>query len=120
MKLSRPDPNSKAVYSTEPEALGSQGGRESGEEAPVAPSVQTVRLGLQRRKGDKIVTIISGVKGPPDLLKDLARGLKTLSGAGGTWKAESGAAEIEIQGDHRPKVEAYLRGQGYAVKRVGG
>jgi translation initiation factor 1 len=73
---------------------------------------------MQERKGrgGKIVTIITGVPGTDAALSTLAQQLKKLCGSGGTIKDGT----IEIQGDHRDKVQAKLVELGYKVKRVGG
>jgi len=49
-------------------------------------------------------------------LATLAQQLKKLCGSGGTVKDGT----IEIQGDHRDKVQAKLTEMGYKVKRAGG
>lgn len=77
----------------------------------------TVRISRETkgRKG-KGVTIISGLPLAEDALKALASKLKQLCGTGGTVK--DGA--IEIQGDHRDKLLAYMTAQGYKAKLAGG
>jgi translation initiation factor 1 len=72
---------------------------------------------LERKgRGGKAVTVLSGLPGPTAALADLARDLKTACGAGGTLKG----SEIEIQGDQRDRLEAYLSERGFSVKRSGG
>ena len=76
-----------------------------------------VRLALDRKqRRGKSVTIISGL--PADLaqLTALAQEFRKLCGAGGALKE----GNIELQGDHRDKVEARLLALGYKIKRVGG
>lgn len=69
-------------------------------------SVQKTRKGgwhtsIEKRGGGKVVTVLLGVTGDREaLLKDL----KKYCGAGGTVR-EGG---IELQGDHRAKLEAWL------------
>jgi len=67
------------------------------------------------RKG-KGVTLITGIPLAGDGLADLARQLKQRCGSGGTVKD----GVIEIQGDHRDRLEEELQGRGYRVKRSGG
>lgn len=83
----------------------------------VAPRDGFVRLALDRKqRRGKSVTIISGL--PADLaqLTALAQEFRKLCGAGGALKE----GNIELQGDHRDKVEARLLALGYKIKRVGG
>lgn len=67
------------------------------------------------RKG-KGVTLITGVPLPADDLTKLAKKLKAQCGSGGTVKDGT----IEIQGDHRDKLEPVLKKLGWTVKRAGG
>lgn len=60
------------------------------------------------------MTLISGFAAKPETLAALTKKLKTLCGAGGTVKE----SEIEIQGDHRQQVAAFLSQQGYPVKLI--
>ena len=65
-------------------------------------------------RGGKTVTTISGAA-PADA-RDLAKALKKLCGSGGAVKD----GIVEIQGDHREKVVAYLQKQGRVAKAAGG
>lgn len=69
----------------------------------------------EKRKG-KPVTILEGYNGSKDDFKKLAKSLKTLLSVGGSYKDDT----IVIQGDYRDKIMAYLKDQGFEVKRVGG
>lgn len=76
-----------------------------------------VRLALDRRdRRGKTVTVIEGVPLAAAELATLAADLKRQCGAGGSV----GGARIEIQGDHRDRVEAELVRRGFRVKRSGG
>ena len=76
-----------------------------------------VRIALDRKqRRGKAVTVISGVPGDFAELTLLAQQLRKLCGAGGSLKD----GNIELQGDHRDKVEARLAALGYKIKRVGG
>jgi translation initiation factor 1 len=81
------------------------------------PSQQSLKIQVLRkgRKG-KTVTVISGFQAQQETLATLTKQLKVQCGAGGTLKE----TEIEVQGDHRQKLAAYLQQQGYSVKFVGG
>ena len=76
-----------------------------------------VRIGRESkgRKGGG-VTVITGLALAPTELKALARQLKKLCGTGGTVKE----GVIEIQGDHRDRVVAWLEASGRKVRRAGG
>ena len=67
-------------------------------------------------RGGKTVTTIRGIPLRDDQLQELAKELKKKCGVGGS--AKDGV--IEIQGDKRDQVEAFLIGKGYKVKRAGG
>ncbi len=81
--------------------------------APAGDGIVRVALDTKGRKG-KAVTVVSGLGGTADQLKDLARELKTRCGAGGTIKNWS----IEIQGDHRDKLVTEFQKRGLTVKRL--
>jgi translation initiation factor 1 len=70
-----------------------------------------VRLETGGRKG-KSVTVVSGLGHDPQTMERIARVLKQLCGAGGTVKEGT----IEVQGDQRERVGAYLKESGYAVR----
>ena len=114
--------NSRRVYSTEdgrikgpaaPRAPAPAGRKPT--PAPQAPDDGVVRIFRDRsgRKG-KVVTVIRGLPAPD--LEARASDLKRLCGAGGAVK--DGA--VEIQGDHRERIAARLRGQGYTARLAGG
>jgi translation initiation factor 1 len=76
-----------------------------------------VRVGRQTkgRKGAG-VTVVTGTGLDAAALRDLARDLKVLCGAGGAVKA----GDIEIQGEHRDRIVKALAARGWTVKRAGG
>jgi len=69
----------------------------------------------EKRKG-KPITILDGYQGAENDFKKLARDLKTHLGVGGSHKNGT----IIIQGDYRDKIMAFLKDNGFSVKRVGG
>jgi translation initiation factor 1 len=76
-----------------------------------------VRLQRQSKgRNGKPVTLISGVPLDGKDLQDLHKELKRLCGSGGTIKD----GVMEIQGDHRDKLNEVLGKKGYKVKMVGG
>lgn len=67
-------------------------------------------------RGGKTVTSITGLPGSERELNDLLKVLKQHCGAGGTREG----AILEIQGDHRDRVESKLTAMGHRVKLAGG
>lgn len=80
---------------------------------PVTDGV--VRVRREVRNG-KPCTVVFDLPLRADELTALAGKLKGSLGTGGT--AKDGA--IELQGDHRERVVAWLQAQGYVVKLAGG
>lgn len=72
---------------------------------------QVLRVYMDRRRYGKTMTIIEGFDSSVDL-KELAKELKHIVAAGGTFKDE----KIELQGDHREKVKKVLREMGFEVE----
>ena len=119
------DPDSRLVYSTDGGAVtkgkegprGPSGGSRSHPgSAAGGRSPQGIRLRLERRASDRVVTAVSGLPGSAAELTALLRALKSACGAGGTVKDRV----VELQGDHRDAVEAFLAARGLKSKRAGG
>lgn len=112
------DDNSRLVYSTGdevpdgPKRAQKPRARSAGTAAP-PPGV---RLWLERRASSRVVTAVRGLKLETTDLQALTQALKTACGTGGTLKDGT----IELQGDHRAKVEAELQKRGIDSKRAGG
>lgn len=91
--------------------------RASAEADSGGPRDGYVRLARDKKgRGGKTVTVITGLPGDAAAIAQLAQELRRLCGAGGTVKGTT----VEIQGEHRDRLEAYLKGKGYKTKRVGG
>lgn len=81
------------------------------------PSQQTARLCVEKRKKGKVVTVVRGLPSHGNDLRQLLTDVKNHCGAGGTLaNAEAEIPELEIQGDHLSRVEAYLKQNGFKVK----
>jgi translation initiation factor 1 len=105
--------DSRLVYSTagpvEPE-------RSSEPAATPAGAGKGIRIHLDRRASGRLVTLVTGVPGTGKEIEALGRELRTSCGTGGTTRDDT----IELQGDHRDKVEAFLARRGLRSKRSGG
>ncbi len=114
--MSKGRPDSRLVYTTDPEPEPEPAAAAA---SPAYPSAakQTARISLDRKgRGGKTVTLVSGLRHDPATLEALLKRLKQQCGAGGAVK--DGA--IEIQGDQRERAAATLVALGYGVKRIGG
>ncbi|MEE4277836.1 MAG: translation initiation factor Sui1 [Halieaceae bacterium] len=67
-------------------------------------------------RGGKAVTIVTGLALADTELKAMAKTLKQRCGVGGAVKE----GNIEIQGEQRETIRAYLEKEGYRVKLAGG
>jgi translation initiation factor 1 len=83
----------------------------AGVEAVPTRIVATLRMEKAGR-GGKTVTVVAGLPRNPAFLKALCAELKRACGSGGAV----GDGTVEIQGEARDRVRAYLRGKGYGVK----
>ncbi len=78
----------------------------------IAKEQQRIRVYNDRRRYGKTVTIVDGLDASDIDLEELARTLKNRCAAGGTAKE----GRIELQGEHKRKVQAVLEGMGYKVE----
>lgn len=102
------------VYSTDSDFDYEESTEEAQETLP--PRQQTLKIQLDRLKGNKKATRIWNFEGTEDDLKALGKELKQVCGCGGAVKN----GEIILQGDFRQKAKAALEKQEYKVKLVGG
>jgi translation initiation factor 1 len=80
---------------------------------PLIPSQHTLKLRRETAgRGGKPVLVIYEIPHHPAYMKDLLKKLKNLCACGGTLKED----QLEIQGDHREKVKAFLEKEGFKVK----
>ncbi|NHZ85334.1 MAG: translation initiation factor [Planctomycetia bacterium] len=104
----------KIVFSTDPNYSIRN---ESNQESELEKSEkQDLRIWLEKRPRNKIVSIIRGFVGKEDELKDLSKLMKKKCGIGGSIKA----GEIIIQTKDRQKLLQILNDLGYFAKLSGG
>jgi translation initiation factor 1 len=113
MAKARPS-NARLVYSTGGPPPAEVAARV--EQAPRSADKHGIRLHLDRRASGRLVTVVTGLPGTVAAVRALASELRAACGAGGTVR--DGA--LELQGDHREKVESVLRARGLKWKRSGG
>lgn len=115
------------VWSTDPSfhgklpqkgAMGSSRSRSGGQASsgPVRkhlPKGPCVSLETSGRNG-KGVTLATGLPVSGDALEELGKALRQACGSGGTVKDGT----VEIQGDHREKVQAALAKKGIQARRI--
>lgn len=101
------------VYSTNPDFKYQ---REETVETTTLPSEkQPLKILLDKKKrGGKIVTLITGFTGTNEDLTQLGKLLKVKCGVGGSAKD----GEIIVQGDLRNKVLEILQKEGYTKSRI--
>jgi translation initiation factor 1 len=111
---SSPPPNSPRIVYQE---FGPPPTEPTAQIRDLPPQQQIIRIQSTRsgRKG-KTVTVISGFQLSPSSLNQLLKTLKSHCGGGGTVKDNA----LEIQGEQREKVLAFLLKQGYKAKISGG
>ena len=104
------EPESRLVYST----TGPVVSPPPSTPAPPRSSRGGIRLRLERRSSGRLVTLVTGLPGTSVEIEALGRELRAACGTGGTARADA----IELQGDHREKVESFLAGRGLRSKRA--
>ena len=78
----------------------------------IAREQQEIRISTAKRRYGKVVTIVEGIDASDIDIDDLARQLKTKCASGGTVKD----GKIELQRDHKRKVEQVLEELGFPIK----
>ena len=102
------------VYSTDKNFSFENEKLESIEEIP--NEKQNLKCLLKRLPGNRILTVVTGLKGNDQLLIKISKELKRACGVGGSVKDK----QILIQGNHREKVMNILIERGFKVKASGG
>ncbi|NGN96466.1 stress response translation initiation inhibitor YciH [Grimontia sp. S25] len=106
------DDNSRLVYSTDSGRIKEE------KQAPVrerGDGIVRIQRQTKGRKG-KGVCLVTGLDIDDAALKLVAAELKKVCGCGGAVKD----GVIEIQGDKRDQIKAYLEKKGHTVKLAGG
>lgn len=89
--------------------------QESAKEAPRGPDPFAAKITVaktRKGRGGKTVTTIAGLGGGEGVLEGIARELKHALGCGAAVEERT----IVVQGEHGPRVKAWLEGRG--AKRV--
>lgn len=77
-----------------------------------APNKQTLRIGVEKRKHGRLMTVVRDLESADNAVPELLKGLKNACGAGGTISD----GNIEIQGSHLDRVRDELQKIGYRIK----
>lgn len=78
----------------------------------IAREQQRIKIFSDKRRYGKVVTIVEGIDAADIDIEDLAKKLKTKCAAGGTVKD----GRIELQGEHKKKVQRALEDIGFTVE----
>ena len=73
---------------------------------------QQVKIAIEKRKKGKVVTALRGLSGREAEISELLSHLKSVCGAGGTFKD----GVLDIQGEHADRVREALLKRGYRVQ----
>jgi translation initiation factor 1 len=111
--------DARPVYSTSAGRLCPECGaaaaacRCSAADAEAVPTRIVATLRMEKAgRGGKTVTVVAGLPRNAAFLKALCGELKRACGSGGAV----GDGTVEIQGEARDRIRAYLRTKGYGVK----
>jgi translation initiation factor 1 len=82
----------------------------------IDPTRVTIKMRLEKNgRGGKIVTVLFELPNNETYFEDLTKKLKNHLGTGGTFKKN----RVEIQGDHKTRIQNYLEKMGFKVKLAG-
>ena len=80
----------------------------------IAKETQKIKVFAEKKKFNRIYTVVEGMDSKEIDLKDLARKLKSKFACGGTIKD----GRIELQGNHKQKVREILVQLGFAPETI--
>lgn len=80
----------------------------------IAIETQQIEVYIERKKFNRIYTIIVGITTKEIDMKELVKNLKSKLACGGTIKDQ----KIELQGDHKNRVKQVLVQLGFAPSRI--
>ena len=75
---------------------------------------QTIKIRVEKRKGNRDVTVITGLDPKDPELRKMLSELKSMLACGGTIKED----HVELQGDHRDKDKELLIRKGYSEGNI--
>jgi len=82
----------------------------------IDPTKVTIKMRLEKNgRGGKTVTVLFELPNNEAYFTDLTKQLKHHLGTGGTFKD----SRVEIQGDHKARIHAFLEKMGFKVKVAG-
>ena len=93
-------------------AYSTGGEKEEAEAAPPPGKKGRLNVNVERRPSGRVVTLIHGLTGGKDRVRGFLLELKRSCATGGTFEGGT----IELQGDHRERVEAWIRASGLRGK----
>ncbi|MDA8090096.1 MAG: translation initiation factor [Nitrospiraceae bacterium] len=111
---------SKLVYSTDQGKISEEKLKTSGKEnkkiadqkGTSSGQNQKLHLRLERKgRGGKTVTLVCGLGLPMNEMETLLKEIKARLGTGGALKETT----LELQGDHREAITAFLRENGFRI-----
>ena len=103
----------KIVFSTDPNFENID---ENDQTETIEIEKQDLRIWLEKRPGNKVVSIVKNFIGTPSDMKELERQIKKQCGVGGSVKGK----DIIIQTKDRKKILSILNNLGYSAKLSGG
>ncbi len=105
----------RIVYSSDGSHLNEKKHKHNPQEQ-VIPEKTELKLRLEKSgRGGKVVSVIYSLPNNPDYFKLLLKDLKNHCGVGGTFKDN----RLELQGDQKAKIKAFLEKKGFRVKLSG-